>query len=176
MVIVPKVTTSAPTETSLVVDRKNMFPGVAINAVVVERLASVVTDMLANVSPPEARLSAPAPLLLTVSAPVVFTVKLGVDVAKPPSPISPDPDASDKEVVPDKVPDVCEIAPVVSADKVTTVPLALAPSAILPPPPAIVDKSKVPVAVMLPDVVRLALLETETLPPVDDPPPILNVV
>ncbi len=140
-----------------------------------ERAESVVTDMLVNVAPPEARSIAPAPLLLTVRAPVVFTVKLGVEVAKPPSPISPEPDVSDTDVVPVKVPADCEIVPVVSADNVTIVPLALAPREMLPPVPPVVDKPKVPVAVMLPDVVRLALLETETLSPVDDPPPILSV-
>lgn len=143
---------------------------------VVVMLLSLVTDKLVNVSPDEARVIAPAPELVTVTAPIVFTVKPVVDVAKPPSPMSPDPEASDMDVLPDKVPVDCDIAPVVSALTVTTVPPAEAPRAMSPPLPPVVDKPRVPVAVIDPLVVKSALLETDTLSPVDEPAPIFSAL
>lgn len=145
----------------------------AATALVVVNVLSVVTEKLLNVSPPEVRLSGPAAEFTTVALLVVFKVKLGVDVWM--LPILPDPEESEAEVVPVKVPELCEIAPDPLALRVSTVPLALAPNA-MPPLFAVVDRPSVPVAVIDPDVVSAALLETATLLPVDEPAPIFNAV
>jgi hypothetical protein len=72
-------------------------------AVVVVMLLLFDTEKLVNVAPSDASMSA-YPEFVAVTAPVVFTVKLGVDVAKPPSPISPDVEVIVIDVVPVKVP------------------------------------------------------------------------
>src|ERR1700719_1757277 len=59
------------------------------------------------------------------------------------------------------------------AEIVSTVPLALAPKAILPLL-AVVDRAKVPEAVIAPDVLNPALLVTDTLLPVEVPLPTLS--
>jgi len=61
------------------------------------------------------------------------------------------------------------------AETVTAVPLALLPNAIAPLL-AVVDKAKVPVAVIEPELERAALLDTDTLLPVELPLPILRAV
>jgi len=71
-------------------------------AEVVERVLSLLTDKLEKVAPPEARLKAPAPLFTTVALPVVLRVRLGVEVLM--LPILPEPEASDIELEPVKVP------------------------------------------------------------------------
>ena len=76
--------------------------------VVVAMLLSLETEKLVKVSPPEATLSA-YPEFTTDTPPVVFTVKIGVKVST--SPIVPDPELSDIDVVPVKVPAVGAIAP-----------------------------------------------------------------
>lgn len=143
---------------------------------VVVMLLSLVTDKLLNVAPLEASVMAPAKLFVTVTLPVVFTVNAVVDVEKSPSPISPEPDDNDIDVLPESVPPVRVIVPLVSALTVTTVPPASAPSTISPALPPVVDKPNVPVAVIVPLVVNSALLETATSSPVDAPGPMLSVV
>jgi len=66
--------------------------------------------------------------------------------------------------------------PVPLAATVTTVPLALAPKAIEPFEPALVDSDNVPVARIVLEVVSAALLETVTLLPVELPLPIFRAV
>src|SRR6202021_2665538 len=65
------------------------------------------------------------------------------------------------------------IAPEPLADTVTEVPLAPAPNEI-PPLLAVVDKANVPLAVIAPEVVNPALLDTDTLSPVEVPLPTLR--
>lgn len=147
----------------------------AAKSVVVVIASSFVTDRLVNVSPLEARLNAPAPELPTVTAPVVFKVKLGVDVAKPPSPISPEPELTDRDVVPDKVPAVCVTAPDPLADNVTIVPPALAPK-VMPPLLAVAVSDKAPAdsSEFVAVVVILLLFDTEKLVNVSPPEVRLN--
>jgi len=83
-----------------VVERANVLE--EARAVEVVRLLLLLTDKLEKVSPPEARLKAPAPLFTTVALPVVLRVKLEVEVFI--LPILPEPEASDIELEPVKVP------------------------------------------------------------------------
>ena len=66
----------------------------------------------------------------------------------------------------------CVIAPEPLAERVTEVPLTLAPKPI--EPLAVVERDNVPLAVIAPEVVSPALLDTETVLPAEVPLPILR--
>ena len=96
-----------------------------------------------------------------------------IGVARFPSVILPVPLVRATDVVPVNVPADCVIVPEPLAVSVTAVPVAEAPSVTLPLF-AFVTNDKAPPAVIAPEVVRAALLETETALPVDVPAPILR--
>jgi hypothetical protein len=73
-----------------------------VNAVVVLIDLLLVTDRLAKVEPPDARIMALVVEFTTVAVPVVLMVKFGVTVLI--LPILPEPDASEIEVLPVSVP------------------------------------------------------------------------
>ncbi len=155
-----------------VVDKDNT-PAEA-RAVFVVSVLLLLTESPEKVAPPEARVNGPAPLFITVALPVVLSVKLGVEVLI--LPILPEPEVSDIELEPVNVPAVWVMVPAPLAASVTAVPLALAPRAIEPFEPALVDSDNVPAATMVLEVVSPALLEMVTLLPVELPLPMFKAV
>ena len=96
-----------------------------------------------------------------------------IGVARFPSVILPVPLVRAIDVVPVNVPADCVIVPEPLAVSVTAVPVAEAPSVTLPLF-AFVTNDKAPPAVIAPEVVRVALFDTDTALPVDVPAPIFS--
>ncbi len=113
-----------------------------------------------NVDPPDDRVKVEAVVLVIPTAPVLFRVKLGVAVLIIASPIAPDTELSDMDVVPDNVPAACDIVPELLADTTMFVPLPALLLNTIEPLLAVVVKVKAPVAVNVVRAVILLLFET----------------
>jgi hypothetical protein len=121
------------------------------------RLLSVLTDNAANVEVP-CTVMLPAPEFTTVALPVVLSRRLGVDVLT--LPMVPEPELSDTDVVPVRVP-VPEIEPAPLALSDSSVPLIVLEPNDMPPPPAVELKLSAPAELSELFTVKAAVSETD---------------